>query len=74
MFHTDATGAIALVAAVVAGLLQREQTGVGAFIDMSQAEAFAWQLPGWQSEPSAAVQLPSRTETMKAAPNGRPRL
>jgi crotonobetainyl-CoA:carnitine CoA-transferase CaiB-like acyl-CoA transferase len=46
MFHTDATGAVGLVTAVVAGLLRREENGEGCFIDMSQAEAFAWQLPG----------------------------
>ena len=45
MFHTDATGAVGLVTAVVAGLLRREETGEGCFIDLSQAEAFAWQNP-----------------------------
>jgi len=37
---------VGLVFAVVAALRHREQTGAGCFIDLSQAEAFAWQLPG----------------------------
>ncbi|MDA0269516.1 MAG: CoA transferase [Chloroflexi bacterium] len=46
VYHSDATGALALVAAVMTGLRRVEQTGEGCFIDMSQVEAMAWQLPG----------------------------
>ena len=46
IFHSDATGALALVTAVLTGLWRREQTGEGCFIDLSQIEAMAWQLPG----------------------------
>lgn len=60
IFHTDATAAIALVQAVVSGLFQREQTHDGVFIDMSQAEAFAWQLPGAFAEYTLNGRLPER--------------
>jgi len=60
MYHTDATGAVGLVTAVVAGLLRREETGEGCFIDMSQAEAFAWQLPALQAEWTMHRRLPTR--------------
>lgn len=46
IFHSDATGALTVVHAVIAGLRRREQTGEGCFIDMSQIEALTWQLPG----------------------------
>ncbi len=46
IFHSDATGALALVTAVLTGLWRRKQTGEGCFIDLSQIEAMAWQLPG----------------------------
>lgn len=60
IFHTDATGAVALVQAIVTGLAQRDQTGAGCFIDMSQAEAFAWQLPGAFAEVTMNDRLPER--------------
>jgi len=60
IFHTDATGAVALVQAIVTGLSQRDQTGAGCFIDMSQAEAFAWQLPGAFAEVTLNDRLPER--------------
>ena len=60
MFHTDATGAVGLVTAVVAGLLRREETGEGCFIDMSQAEAFAWQLPALYAEWTMNRRIPPR--------------
>ena len=50
IFHSDATGALTLVFAVVAALKRREQTGEGSFIDLSQTEALAWQLPGAYAE------------------------
>ncbi|MDA1241471.1 MAG: CoA transferase, partial [Chloroflexi bacterium] len=60
MYHTDATGAVGLVTAVVAGLLRREETGEGCFIDMSQAEAFAWHLPALQAEWTMNGRVPGR--------------
>lgn len=50
VFHSDATGALALVAAVITGLMRVEQTGKGCFIDLSQVEAMAWHLPGLYAE------------------------
>ena len=60
IFHTDATGAVSLVSAVLSGLFQREHTGTGLFIDMSQAEAFTWQLPGAFGEYTLNGRLPER--------------
>lgn len=60
MYHTDATGAVALVFAVVTALRQREQTGEGCFIDLSQAEAFAWQIPGLYAEWTMNRRIPQR--------------
>ncbi|MFN8640034.1 MAG: CoA transferase [Dehalococcoidia bacterium] len=60
MFHTDATGAVGLVTAVVAGLLRREETGEGCFIDLAQSEAFAWQLPALQAEWTMNHRVPAR--------------
>lgn len=60
MFHTDAIGAVSLVTAVVAGLLRREETGEGCFIDVAQSEAFAWQLPGLQAEWTMNHRIPGR--------------
>lgn len=60
MYHTDATGAVGLVFAVVTALRHREQTGTGCFIDLSQAEAFAWQLPGLYAEWTMNGRIPQR--------------
>jgi len=60
MYHTDATGAVGLVTAVIAGLLRREATGEGCFIDLSQAEAWSWQLAGLQAEWTMNQRLPER--------------
>lgn len=60
MYHTDATGAVGLVFAVIAALRHREQTGVGCFVDLSQAEAFAWQLPGLYAEWTMNHRIPQR--------------
>ena len=60
IFHTDATGALALVQAVLTGLFHRDQTNEGVYIDMSQAEAFAWQLPGAFAEVTLNDRLPER--------------
>ena len=60
IFHTDATGALGLAQAVITGLLRREQTNEGVFIDMSQAEALAWQLPGAFAEVTMNDRVPER--------------
>ncbi len=46
IYHSDATGALTLLFAALTGLRQREATGEGCFIDLSQIEALAWQMPG----------------------------
>ncbi|MDA0352645.1 MAG: CoA transferase [Chloroflexi bacterium] len=60
IFHTDATGALSLVQAVLSGLFQREHIGAGLHIDMSQSEAFTWQLPGAFAEATLNNRLPER--------------
>ncbi|MDP6606688.1 MAG: CoA transferase [Dehalococcoidia bacterium] len=60
IFHSDATGALALVTAVVAGLRRREQSGEGCFIDMSQIEVLTWQLPGVFAEWTMNQRRPQR--------------
>ncbi len=45
-FHTDATSPIEVVFAALAALRRREITHEGSFIDLSQAEGFAWALAG----------------------------
>ncbi len=45
IFHSDATGALAVVFAALTALRQREQTGEGAFVDISQIEVLNWHLP-----------------------------
>lgn len=46
IYHSDATGALTLLFAALTGLRQRDRTGEGCFIDLSQIEALAWQMPG----------------------------
>ncbi len=46
IYHSDATGALTLLFAALTGLRQRDATGEGCFIDLSQIEALAWQMPG----------------------------
>ena len=50
ILHSDATGALSMIVASVAGLRRREATGEGCFIDLSQAESFIWQVPGLTAE------------------------
>lgn len=45
-FHTDATSPIEVVFASLTALRRRESSGEGSFIDLSQAEGFAWALAG----------------------------
>jgi crotonobetainyl-CoA:carnitine CoA-transferase CaiB-like acyl-CoA transferase len=58
IYHSDATGALTLVFAVIAALKRREQTGAGSFIDLSQTEAMAWQLPGIFAEYTMNGRIP----------------
>jgi crotonobetainyl-CoA:carnitine CoA-transferase CaiB-like acyl-CoA transferase len=60
IYHSDATGALTLVFAVVAGLRRRERTGEGCFVDLSQVEALAWQLPGLLAEWTMNGHVPER--------------
>jgi crotonobetainyl-CoA:carnitine CoA-transferase CaiB-like acyl-CoA transferase len=50
IYHSDATGALTLVFAALTGLRQREQTGAGCFIDMSQIEVLFAHMPGLFAE------------------------
>ncbi len=45
IFHSDATGALAVVFGVLTALQQREHTGEGAYVDISQIEVLNWHLP-----------------------------
>ncbi len=45
VFHSDATGALALAFAIMTALHYRERSGKGQFIDLSQAEALMTHLP-----------------------------
>lgn len=58
IFHSDATGALTLVFALLTALRRREQTGAGQFVDLSQIEALAWQLPGVYAEWTMNQRLP----------------
>ncbi|MBM3138855.1 MAG: CoA transferase [Chloroflexi bacterium] len=60
IYHSDATGALTLVFAAVTALRRREQTGAGSFIDLSQIEALAWQLPGAYAEWTMLRRQPRR--------------
>ncbi len=60
IFHSDATGALTVILAAIAGLRRRDQTGEGCFIDMSQIEALTWQLPGVFAEWTMNQRRPQR--------------
>ncbi|HLF09356.1 MAG TPA: CoA transferase [Dehalococcoidia bacterium] len=45
IFHSDATGALAMSFAIVAALRHRNRTGQGQFIDMSQVEVLLTHMP-----------------------------
>lgn len=45
IFHSDATGALAVVFAAVTALQERERSGEGAYVDISQIEVLNWHLP-----------------------------
>ncbi len=57
-FHTDATSPIEVVFAALTALSRRERTGEGSFIDLSQAEGFAWALAGSLGESELAGRVP----------------
>jgi crotonobetainyl-CoA:carnitine CoA-transferase CaiB-like acyl-CoA transferase len=60
IYHSDATGALTVVFAAVAALKRRRAEGSGSFIDISQIEALAWQLPGAYAEWTMNGRLPER--------------
>ncbi|HJM88337.1 MAG TPA: CoA transferase [Dehalococcoidia bacterium] len=60
IFHSDATGALTVIFAALAGLRQREKSGKGCFIDMSQIEAMGWQFPGIFAEWTMNERRPQR--------------
>lgn len=60
IYHSDATGALALVFAVITALHRREQTGEGAYIDISQIEVLNWHLPAQVAEWAMNQRLPER--------------
>jgi len=64
ILQTDATGALAVVQAVLSGLFQREQTNQGVYIDMSQAEGFQWQLAAAIAEYTLNGRVPERLGNM----------
>ncbi len=57
-FHTDATSPIEVVFAALTALRRRERSGEGSFIDLSQAEGFAWALAGSLGEWELAGRVP----------------
>lgn len=60
IYHSDATGALTLLFAALTGLRQRERTGEGCYIDLSQIEAMVWQMPGLLGQWTLNQRLPER--------------
>jgi crotonobetainyl-CoA:carnitine CoA-transferase CaiB-like acyl-CoA transferase len=60
IFHSDATGALALNTAVLTALHQRERTGEGVYIDISQIEVLNWHLPGPVADWAMNQRVPDR--------------
>lgn len=60
IYHSDATGALALVYAVITAIHQREETGHGAYIDISQIEVLNWHLPALVAEWAMNRRIPDR--------------
>jgi benzylsuccinate CoA-transferase BbsF subunit len=58
--HSDATVPLTLVFAVVAALRERERTGEGLLVDLSQVEELATQIPGILAEWTLNGRLPQR--------------
>ncbi len=58
--HSDATVPLAIVFATGAALRYREQRGEGCFIDLSQVEELAWQLPAVLAEWTLNGRVPRR--------------
>ena len=57
-FHTDATSPIEVVFAALTALRRRESSGAGSFVDLAQAEGFAWALAGSLGEWQLAGRVP----------------
>lgn len=72
IFHSDATGALALAFALMAGFYYRQRTGKGQFIDLSQAEVLLSHLAGplldWGL--NRRVRQPTGNADPLAAPHG----
>lgn len=60
IYHSDATGALALIFAVMTALHRRAQTGMGSYIDISQIEVLNWHLPAQVAEWTMNQRLPVR--------------
>ena len=60
IMHSDATVPLALVFAVVTALRERERTGEGMLVDLSQVEELATQVPGVLAEWTLNGRLPAR--------------
>ena len=58
--HSDATVPLTLVFAVVTALRERERTGEGMLVDLSQVEELATQIPGILAEWTLNGRLPAR--------------
>jgi crotonobetainyl-CoA:carnitine CoA-transferase CaiB-like acyl-CoA transferase len=72
IFHSDATGALAIAFAAMGALHYRERSGRGQFIDLSQVEVLLNHLPGplfdWQM--NGRVQQPIGNRHPDMAPHG----
>jgi len=60
IYHSDATGALALGYAVMTAMHQREQTGAGVYLDISQIEVLNWHLPAIVAEWAMNQRIPER--------------
>ena len=59
-FHSDATGSSTIFFAILTALIQRNITGSGTFIDLSQWEALVWQFPAILADWSMNKRIPAR--------------
>lgn len=60
IYHSDATGALAVVCAVLTALRQREQTAEGIYVDVSQIEVLNWHLPAVLADWAVNQRRPER--------------
>jgi crotonobetainyl-CoA:carnitine CoA-transferase CaiB-like acyl-CoA transferase len=72
VFHSDATGALALAFAVMAALHYRERSGKGQFVDLSQAEVLMTHLarPILEWSMNSRVSPPQGNADLVACPHG----